>query len=144
MFLHLSVSHSVRRGVYTLPPWADTSHDGNWSGRYAFYWNAFLFWEFTMWLVQDKTVTSIGKNSSLSLMCEGVGARAEDTYLLVFHTGIKALAPLLKIPIYLSISVPHRYKGVGAPAEDTYLSISVSHRCKGVGAPVEDAYLSVY
>ena len=62
MFLHLSVSHSVHRGgvsasvhagIHPLagtPPKAGkpspgryTPHDGHCSGRYASYWNAFLF-----------------------------------------------------------------------------------------------------
>ena len=63
MFLHLSVSHSVHGGVRQTPPgqtpprqthnrqtpWADTPwqtplhRDGHYSGRYASYWNAFLF-----------------------------------------------------------------------------------------------------
>ena len=62
MFLHLSVSHCVHGGVADTPwadtpqadphnrhtPWADipqtdTPRDGHCSGRYASYWNAFLF-----------------------------------------------------------------------------------------------------
>ena len=65
MFLHLSVSHSVHRGSASVhagqtsprqtTPWTDThplgrqppgqtpAADGHCTGRYASYWNAFLF-----------------------------------------------------------------------------------------------------
>ena len=88
MFLHLSVSHSVHRGVCLsqhalrqTTPWADISQhalgqtspgqtynsmysgrsplpDGHYSGWYASYWNAFLL-KIKAWILQIKVYVKI-------------------------------------------------------------------------------------
>ena len=98
MFLHLSVSHSAQRGISawadtplgrTPPPLgryptrqtspqADTplgrhplgrhSPDGNWSGRYASYWNAFLF-EKVVFLSLDSNISFYKNYTQVTLTC---------------------------------------------------------------------------